>query len=98
MSSNDEINLDIVFAKESFIAVHPHTGVGMPVVIGTHWPADDPIAKEYPKFFTADARYGLSSSEKLADDGYPDRAPYRRTETTDATPGTRRGRGQGTTR
>lgn len=98
MSNNDEITLDIVFAKETFIAAHPTTGVSVAVAIGTHWPADDPVVLAYPKFFIADPRYGLSCSDELGDDGYPYRAPYLRTETADATPGTRRGRGQGTTR
>jgi len=58
----------------------------------------------YPKFFSADARYGLSSSDPVGEDGYPVRAEpepsdappdtQAATETADATPGTKRRRGR----
>jgi hypothetical protein len=93
MSDNNEKKLEIVFARETFIAAHPRTGVSVPVVIGSHWPHDDAIVAAYPKFFIKDARYGLSASDPLGDDGFPVRS-----ETADAAPGSRRGRGQGTAR
>lgn len=63
--------MDIVFATLSAVVAHPVTGAGVVVSHGQHWPADDPIAVAYPSHFTADPRFGLSSSRTLRDDGYP---------------------------
>lgn len=63
--------MDIVFATDNVVASHPKTGAAVPIVHGTHWPADDPVVVAYPSFFSADGRFGLSSSQPLNDDGYP---------------------------
>lgn len=99
-------DLEVVFATETVLAHHPRTGTPVTIVAGGHWLADDPIVEAYPKFFAADPRYGLSCSEVLGADGYPARlsatmetadappAAAAPTETTDAAPGTKRGRGR----
>lgn len=89
---SNEIDMDIVFATRTFV-----TGTSGAVVLGTHWPADDPIVKAHPECFTADPRYGLSSSRPLGDDGYPIAPPPRGkasgpVETATAAPGEKRTR------
>lgn len=63
--------MEIVFATTSAVVSHPETGASVLVTHGTHWPADDPVAVAYPSHFTDDPRFGLSSSRRLRDDGYP---------------------------
>lgn len=88
-----ESGFDIVFAQATAIVAHPTTGSSVPVNHGTHWPADDPIVLAYPSFFTDDARYGLSSSDPLDDEGYPVRLTRGGvSETGSAAPGERRRR------
>jgi hypothetical protein len=88
--------MNIVFANATLIVSDPKTGASVPVNHGTHWPADDPIVRAYPNFFTADPRYGLSSSRPLDHDGYPvgsqPRGATTPTETAAAAPGERRTR------
>lgn len=60
-----------VFATDTRVVSHPDTGGSVPVVQGTHWPADDPIVLAFPSLFSGDARFGLSSSRPLDADGYP---------------------------
>ena len=48
--------MDIVFARETFIAGH------VTVIAGSHWPADDPIVKSFGGLFTDDPSFGLSYS------------------------------------
>jgi len=88
--------MDIVFANATVIASDPRTGASVSIHHGTHWPADDPIVKAYPTFFTADPRYGLSSSRPVDGDGYPvgsrPRGTTAATETTTAAPGEKRAR------
>lgn len=89
---SDERTLDIVFATKTAIVSHPRTGSSVAVNHGAHWSADDPIVLAYPSFFTADARYGLSSSDPFGEDGYPVRRGGK-SETASAAPGERRRRG-----
>jgi len=89
--------MDIVFATATVVVAHPQSGTGVGIDHGSHWPADDPIVKAYPTFFTADARHGLSSSRPLGEDGYPlvtarSRVTAAPTETTTAAPGEKRAR------
>jgi hypothetical protein len=92
-SPKDERTLDVVFATQTAIVSHPSTGSSVSVNHGTHWPADDPIVLAYPTFFTADPRYGLSSSDPLDDEGYPVRLTRGgKAETTSAAPGEKRTR------
>lgn len=63
--------MDIVFATVSVVASHPKTGASVPIVHGSHWPADDPVVVAYPNFFSADGRFGLSSSRPLDEEGLP---------------------------
>lgn len=79
--------MDHVFATETRLLSHPRTGQTVPINLGEHWPADDPVVRAYPQFFTDDARYGLSSSRPLGGDGYPV------VESATAAPGERRSRG-----
>lgn len=79
--------MDIVFASTTAIVSHPETGASVAVNHGTHWPADDPVARAYPNFFTPDPRFGLSSSRPLGVDGYPVAV-----EQATAAPGERRAR------
>lgn len=91
--SQNETRFEVVFATTTAIVSHPRTGSAVSVNHGTHWPADDPIVLAYPKFFTADARYGLSSSDPLDDEGYPVRLTRGgKAETTSAAPGEKRTR------
>lgn len=87
--------MEHVFATKTGVVSHPRTGAGEAINIGEHWPADDPIVKAYPDFFTKDARYGLRSSLPIGDDGYP-ASPTKRSagavETTSAAPGEKRSR------
>ena len=48
--------MDIVFARETFIAGH------VTVVAGSHWPADDPIVRSFKNLFTDDPSFGMSYS------------------------------------
>jgi hypothetical protein len=89
--------MEIVFATTTGIVSDPRTGVGVSVHHGTHWPADDPIVKAYPGYFTDDARHGLTSSRELGDDGYPVSTSPRKSvaapvETATAAPGEKRAR------
>jgi hypothetical protein len=63
--------MDIVFSTVNVVASHPKTGASVPIVHGSHWPADDPVVLAYPNFFSSDGRFGLSSSRPLDADGYP---------------------------
>jgi len=91
--------MDIVFATATLIVSDPKTGSSVSVNHGTHWPADDPVVRAYPEFFTNDPRYGLSSSLPLDPEGYPVTGRPRSTpstagatETATAAPGEKRTR------
>lgn len=83
--------MDIVFATRDMIASHPQSGASVPIVHGTHWPADDPVVLAYPDFFSSDGRFGLSSSRPLDADGYP----LGRVEQATSAPGEKRTRTRG---
>jgi hypothetical protein len=53
--------MDVVFAKETVSLSMDSLGQVL-VRKGSHWPADDPIVRKHPGFFTDDARYGLTWS------------------------------------
>jgi hypothetical protein len=36
----------------------------MLVILGSHWPANDPIVEQYPDIFSSDPTYGLVFSQK----------------------------------
>lgn len=52
--------MKVVYAKASSQLFRD--GLAVTVTVGQHWPANDPIVKEYPDWFTTDARFGLTSS------------------------------------
>jgi len=54
--------MDIRFAKET-THVAAGTGHTVLVILGTHWPADDPIVQAFPNLFTDDPIYGLMYSQ-----------------------------------
>jgi hypothetical protein len=43
-------------------------GVGITIHAGQHWPANDPVVKDYPDLFSDDPRNGLRVSAPLAED------------------------------
>jgi hypothetical protein len=93
--------MNVVFATTTAVVAHPQSGASVGVAHGTHWPADDPIVLAYPTHFSDDARYGLSSSRPLRDDGFPvgyegeEPAPPAPTEQATNVPGEKRaGRGR----
>jgi hypothetical protein len=89
-----EQSMDIVFATETGFVSDPRTGSSVHVAQGTHWPADDPVVRAYPSYFTDDPRRGLQSSRPLDADGNPIgvRRSVVHTETTSAEPGEHRTR------
>lgn len=56
--------MDVVYAS----VLSPVYVDGHVVVAGQHWPADDPIVKQYPQYFSEDARYGLCASAPIPED------------------------------
>jgi len=87
--------MDYVFANDTRLVSHPKDGSTVPLNIGEHWPADDPVVKAYPQLFTDDPRYGLRSSRPLGDDGYPVTETTKRSaavEEATAVPGEKRAR------
>lgn len=59
------------------------TGVRAMVHQGTHWPADDPVVRAHPNWFSDDPRYGMAFSEEPEGWGAP-------VETASAAPGEKR--------
>lgn len=55
--------MDVVFAKTTTYLASPQ-GYSVFVVLGQHWPANDPIVQAYPDVFSSDPVYGLSFSPK----------------------------------
>lgn len=53
--------MDIVFARATAYVLSP-TGQRKLIQIGQHWPANDPIVKQYPEMFSTDSSYGLEFS------------------------------------
>lgn len=53
--------MDVVFATET-ASLTMTNGGQVTVRKGSHWPADDPLVREWPSFFAPDPRYGLSWS------------------------------------
>lgn len=86
--------MDIVFATDQVVVSNPVDGTAVTVVTGQHWPADDPVVRAYPHFFTDDARYGLATSTGVDEDGHPMKPgrPSGPAETTTAAPGEKRSR------
>jgi len=41
------------------------------LVIGTHWPDNDPLVKAHPELFSDDARFGLNFSSPPVEDAAP---------------------------
>jgi hypothetical protein len=59
------------------------SGISGVIQKGSHWPADDPVVRAHPEYFSDDARFGLNYSEEP--EGYD--APV---ETATAAPGEKR--------
>jgi len=74
--------MDIVFARETFIAGH------VTVIAGSHWPITDPVVKAHRDLFTDDPSFGLSTSA-------PVKQPEKAVEQTTAAPGEKRTRTRG---
>jgi hypothetical protein len=45
-----------------------YSGRPISIVIGQHWPVDDPIVKAFPSMFSDDPRYGLQFTEQPAEE------------------------------
>lgn len=74
--------MDVVYASSS--ASVAFQGAQYPVRKGTHWPADDPLVRQYPHLFSPDPRYGmLYTREPVGYDAPP-------VESASAAPGERR--------
>jgi hypothetical protein len=54
--------IDVVFAMGTETVGMP-SGLAVPVIKGSHWPATDPVVLTRPGLFTADPRYGMAYSE-----------------------------------
>ena len=57
--------IEPVFATTS-ATVTTEAGATLLVRKGTHWPADDPIVRQHPDLFSADARYGMQYTRQPA--------------------------------
>lgn len=57
--------MDVVYAMVT-APVEVSPGLGGMVQKGSHWPADDPVVRAHPEYFSADARYGLNYSVEPA--------------------------------
>lgn len=53
--------IDVVYAKATVI-LKTDEGADIPVGMGTHWPANDPLVTGHPDAFTPDPRFGLQFS------------------------------------
>lgn len=61
--------MKIVYASSTArVTVH---GVGVLVQKGQHWPESDPVVRQHPDLFSADARYGLVYTAEPAGYGEP---------------------------
>ena len=59
--------MKVVFAcNESPVYVN-----GFVVVMGQHWPADDPVVRDHPGLFSDDPRYGLAASVPVPERDLP---------------------------
>lgn len=81
----------VVFATET-APYQLATGVRAMVVKGSHWPADDPVVRSHPEWFSEDPRYGMAFSEP------PDGWDSPVVETATANPGERRNTRRGAER
>jgi hypothetical protein len=57
--------MDVVYATVT-AQVQLSTGVRSTVLKGTHWPANDPVVRDHPDWFSTDARYGMNYSVEPA--------------------------------
>jgi len=58
--------MQVVYAKDTCSLAT--TGAGQVLIHrGSHWPADDPLVKQFPHVFSDDPRYGLSYSGDAPD-------------------------------
>jgi hypothetical protein len=53
--------VDVVYAKTTTHVTSPQ-GHAVLVILGQHWPANDPIVEAYPSVFSADPVYGITFS------------------------------------
>ena len=74
--------MKVVYATAD-VPVQLPTGISGWVRKGTHWPADDPVVREHPEYFSTDPRFGMNYS--VEPEGYD--APV---EQATAAPGERR--------
>lgn len=56
--------MDVVFATQTGSLVLE--GAQVNVQVGSHWPAEDPIVRQYPGMFSTDPRYGLRFTDQPA--------------------------------
>ncbi len=59
--------MDIRFAKET-THVAAGTGHTVLVILGTHWPADDPIVQAFPNLFPGQKRVTARPPRSSGDD------------------------------
>lgn len=89
---------DIVFAKTTSHVTSPQ-GHMVLVVLGGHWPKNDPIVLAYPDCFSTDPVYGISFTQKpivaepavLSDTPPASKPNLPKVESTTANPGEPRG-------
>jgi hypothetical protein len=86
-------SIQVVFATET-ASLRLGDGAMMVVQKGSHWPANDPVVKQFPNHFSADPRYGLKwTGDAPAYMALPPNVPLTsesEVETTTAGPGERR--------
>ncbi len=81
--------------KYAMATTHVSAGTGhtVLVVLGTHWPADDPIVQTFPELFTDNPMYGLVFTQPpvtSAPEPTPERVLRPSVESATAAPGERR--------
>jgi hypothetical protein len=60
--------MKVVYAKVNTVVTRA-SGVGITLSAGEHWPASDPVVKDYPDLFTSDpTEVGLRISAPLEGD------------------------------
>lgn len=85
--------MDVVYARNTGHYASP-AGHSVLIVMGQHWPANDPMVLQYPDAFTDDPRMGLQFSttpvvtEPAITDPNPKPAPtQKRVESATSNPG-----------
>lgn len=59
--------MKVVYATANVVVTRP-SGEGISIHAGQHWPANDPVVRDFPDLFSDDPRIGLRVSAPLSED------------------------------